>query len=361
VSDAAAGPLFQIREVGKSFGSTKVLDSISLDIERGEFLTILGESGSGKTTLLRILAGFEDASSGDILLEGEPLLSLPAYRRPINTVFQNYALFPHLTVFDNVAYGLRMRRVPSNEVQNRVEAALALVRMETFGDRLPRQISGGQKQRVALARALVNRPRALLLDEPLSALDANLRGEMQRELKLLQRELAITFLFVTHDQEEAMAMSDRIVLLYRGRIEQCGAPREIYSRPRTPYVASFIGKSNILRGVVSNGRAACGPFCVPLAAPDGPIALSLRPESIKPAEAATSAESIRFPATIELQQFHGASVLLSLRCADGTLLAARGLAGLPGLAQDGPATLVNFACSPQDFVRLEETSDGARS
>jgi ABC-type Fe3+/spermidine/putrescine transport system ATPase subunit len=361
VGEGAAAPLFQIREVGKSFGPNKVLDSITLDIERGEFLTILGESGSGKTTLLRILAGFEDASDGDILLEGQPLLSLPAYRRPLNTVFQNYALFPHLTVFDNVAYGLRMQRVPKSEMKERVEAALGQVRMERFGDRFPRQISGGQKQRIALARALVNRPRALLLDEPLSALDANLRGEMQRELKLLQRELGITFLFVTHDQEEAMAMSDRIVLLHRGRIEQCGAPREIYSCPRTPYAASFIGKSNILRGVVANGSAALGPFHVPIAAPDGPVVLALRPESIKLAPAEPPADSVRFTATIELQQFHGASVLLSLRCADGTLLTARGLAALPGLVPDGRATQVDFACSPRDFVRLEDADDGVPS
>jgi spermidine/putrescine ABC transporter ATP-binding subunit len=355
--DVAATPLFQIRELGKSFGATRVLDSISLDIERGEFLTILGESGSGKTTLLRILAGFEDASRGDILLDGTPLLQLPAYRRPINTVFQNYALFPHLTVFDNVAYGLRVGRVAKSEIKERVDAALKLVRMEEFGERLPRQISGGQKQRIALARALVNRPRALLLDEPLSALDANLRGEMQRELKLLQRELGITFLFVTHDQEEAMAMSDRIVLLHRGRIEQSGAPREIYARPRTTYAASFIGKSNILRGVVANGFAVCGPFRVPVAAPDGPVALSLRPESIRLAEEASPAESVRFPATVELQQFHGANVLLSLRCEDGTLLSARSLASIPGLeAGDRP---VEFACDTREFVRLEETGDGA--
>ncbi len=353
-------PFLQIRSVGKLFGKHTVLDSVSLDIERGEFLTILGESGSGKTTLLRILAGFEEASSGDVLLEGTSLLQLPAFKRPINTVFQSYALFPHLTVFDNVAYGLRVRHVPKDEVKERVESALKLVRMENFADRLPRQISGGQKQRIALARALVNRPRALLLDEPLSALDANLRGEMQCELKLLQRELGITFLFVTHDQEEAMAMSDRIVLLHRGRIEQCGAPREIYARPRTSYVASFIGKSNIVRGTVTNGAAVCGPFRVPVAAPDGPIVLSLRPESIKLSEGSTSADSIRFTANIELQQFHGANVLLSLRCEDGTLLSARCLASVPGLAA-ADTRPAHFVCAPQDFVRLEDTGDGAAS
>ena len=326
-----------------------MLESISLDIERGEFLTILGESGSGKTTLLRILAGFEEATTGDILLEGAPLLELPAYRRPINTVFQNYALFPHLSVFDNVAYGLRVRRVNASEAKQRVEEALMLVQMEKFADRFPSQISGGQKQRIALARALVNRPRALLLDEPLSALDANLRGEMQRELKALQRQLGITFLFVTHDQEEAMAMSDRIVLLHRGRIEQCGTPQEIYARPRTSYAATFIGRSNVLRGNIACCVAVCGPFRVKVDARDGPATFSLRPECIRIAESSRTIREIRFRATVEMQQFHGASMMLSLRCGDGTLLTAR-VAGSVAIGE-----LSEFACESRDFVRLEES------
>ncbi|AXC13059.1 Putrescine transport ATP-binding protein PotA [Acidisarcina polymorpha] len=350
-----APPFLQLRSVGKIFGKQTVLDSIDLNIESGEFLTILGESGSGKTTLLRILAGFEEPTSGDILLEGKSLLRSPAFRRPINTVFQNYALFPHLSVFDNVAYGLRVGGIAKPEIQERVQSALRLVKMGAFADRWPRQLSGGQKQRVALARALVNRPRALLLDEPLSALDANLRSEMQRELKLLQRELGITFLFVTHDQEEAMAMSDRIVLLYRGRIEQCAPPRDIYLRPRTSYVASFIGKSNLLRGRVVNGVANCGFITVPIDSPDGPIVLSLRPEAVKLEAEGVAANRIRFTATIELQQFQGANALLSLCCDDGTRLSAQ----TRSVLQADTSVPVGFTCDPQDFVRVEDTQGAA--
>src|SRR5207249_9445303 len=216
--------LLSIHEVAKSFGPTPVLRNISLDIAEGEFLTVLGESGSGKTTLLRITGGFESADSGQILMGGERLDPLPPYRRRVNTVFQNYALFPHLTVKENVGYGLRMAKVSSEELASRVEQALAMVKMTACAGSKPSKISGGQQQRVALARALVNRPRLLLLDEPLSALDANLRRQMQIELKTLQREVGITFIFVTHDQEEAMVMSDRIALLHAGELEQVAAP-----------------------------------------------------------------------------------------------------------------------------------------
>ena len=220
-----SGAVFlRLESVGKRFGEHTVLASISLDIEQGEFLTLLGESGSGKTTLLRILAGFEEATAGRILLDDQRLDAMPPHRRPIHTVFQSYALFPHMSVFDNVAYGLRVRGCARAEMTLRVNQALEKVHMERFATHFPRQISGGQKQRVALARALVNRPRLLLLDEPLSALDANLRLEMQRELKLLQREVGITFIFVTHDQSEALAISDRVVLLRHGKVEQCGSP-----------------------------------------------------------------------------------------------------------------------------------------
>ena len=208
---------FPIRKVAKSFGKNPVLRDISLQIAEGEFLTILGESGSGKTTLLRIIAGFESATSGEIWMEDERLDVLPPYRRRVNTVFQHYALFPHLTVEENVGYGLRVARVAKEEVASRVEQALAMVKMTAYAKSKPAKISGGQQQRIALARALVNRPRLLLLDEPLSALDANLRRQMQVELKSLQREVGISFVFVTHDQEEAMVMSDRIALLRQGR------------------------------------------------------------------------------------------------------------------------------------------------
>src|SRR6204780_3785614 len=217
---SGAHSLLSIRKVAKSFGKNPVLRDISLQIAEGEFLTILGESGSGKTTLLRIIAGFESATSGEIWMEEERLDVLPPYRRRVNTVFQNYALFPHLTVEENVGYGLRVAKRPKEEVVNRVEQALAMVKMTAYAKSKPAKISGGQQQRIALARALVNRPRLLLLDEPLSALDANLRRQMQVELKSLQREVGISFVFVTHDQEEAMVMSDRIALLRSGELEQ---------------------------------------------------------------------------------------------------------------------------------------------
>src|SRR5580692_7860464 len=302
-----SGAVFlRLESVGKRFGEHTVLASIALDVEQGEFLTLLGESGSGKTTLLRILAGFEQATSGHILLDGQSLDAMPPHRRPIHTVFQSYALFPHMSVFDNVAYGLRVRGCARDEMTARVEEALKKVHMEGFSKHFPRQISGGQKQRVALARALVNRPRLLLLDEPLSALDANLRLEMQRELKLLQREVGITFIFVTHDQSEALAISDRVVLLRHGKIEQCGSPRTIYSAPRTAYAASFLGKSNLVTGTVREGVADCGAFSVGVDLADGPVTFSLRPECVVPASEATGEQVVWFVAEVVAEQFHGA-------------------------------------------------------
>jgi ABC-type Fe3+/spermidine/putrescine transport system ATPase subunit len=250
--------LLDIRNVAKNFGGNPVLRNISLQIAQGEFLTILGESGSGKTTLLRIIAGFENATSGELWMEGERLDPQPPYRRRVNTVFQHYALFPHLTVEQNVAYGLRVAKRPQAEVTQRVAEALEKVKMTGHAKSKPSRISGGQQQRVALARALVNRPRLLLLDEPLSALDANLRRQMQVELKSLQRQVGIAFVFVTHDQEEAMVMSDRIALLRSGELEQIATPREIYSLPATAYVAQFIGHTNLLRADVRSGVARCG-------------------------------------------------------------------------------------------------------
>jgi spermidine/putrescine transport system ATP-binding protein len=339
----------RIAGVGKSFGAQRVLESISLDIERGEFLTLLGESGSGKTTLLRIVAGFEQATTGEIFLEGERLDNLPPHRRPIHTVFQSYALFPHMSVFDNVAYGLNVRRCDRAETKSRVEAALAKVRMESFARHFPRQISGGQKQRVALARALVNRPKVLLLDEPLSALDANLRVEMQRELKLLQQDLGITFLFVTHDQSEALAISDRVVLLHNGRIEQCGTPREIYARPRTAYSATFLGKSNLLHGMVKQGIADCGIFSIPVRLPEGPVTFSLRPEAIAPVSDLNREDSIKFHAHVLAEQFHGANSLVTLRCGGGVELTARIAASLD--SRDS----LSFAFLAEACIPLEST------
>jgi len=341
-----AAVFLRLESVGKRFGEHTVLESISLDVEQGEFLTLLGESGSGKTTLLRILAGFEEATSGRILLDNQRLDALP-HRRPIHTVFQSYALFPHMSVFDNVSYGLRVRGCPRSEMTTRVGEALEKVRMERFAKHFPRQISGGQKQRVALARALVNRPRLLLLDEPLSALDANLRLEMQRELKLLQREVGITFIFVTHDQSEALAISDRVVLLRDGKVEQCGTPRAIYNTPRTAYAAGFLGKSNLVTSVVHQGVAGCGAFSVPVTLPDGPVTFSLRPECIAPASQAAQPGEQQFAAEVVAEQFHGADSLLTLRCAGGIELSAR-IAGPPG--NSGV-----FAFQAHDLIPLEQS------
>lgn len=319
-----AAPLLRIVNVSKRFGPRDVLSGISLDIASGEFLTLLGESGSGKTTLLRLIAGFDQPSSGEIWMEGQRLDSLPPYRRRVNTVFQHYALFPHLSVRENIAYGLRVGRVARSEIPGRVEEALAMVKMSEYAATAPAKLSGGQQQRVALARALVNRPRLLLLDEPLSALDANFRKQMQSELKALQREVGITFLFVTHDQEEAMALSDRIALLHDGVLEQVASPREIYSGPATAYTASFIGQTNLLRAEVRAGRARCGALEFTAPSPDGPAVFSLRPEAIRIADAAAPVPgTVRFRAVVRSQTYSGASELLEVACPDGQILRVR--------------------------------------
>ncbi len=232
------------------------MDSLSLEIGAGEFLTLLGASGSGKTTTLRMIAGLEHPDAGEILMEGESITALPPYQRNLNTVFQQYALFPHMTVLQNVGYGLRMRDTPRAELAERVREALAMVQLGELGGRMPKQLSGGQQQRVALARALVNRPKVLLLDEPLGALDLKLRKEMQLELNHLNQQLGITFIYVTHDQEEALTMSDRIALMRNGRIEQLGPARELYERPASRYVADFIGETNLLGGSAPAGDSA---------------------------------------------------------------------------------------------------------
>ena len=323
-STSHGGSLLEIRSVSKRFGEKQVLKTLSLDIAPGEFLTLLGESGSGKTTLLRLIAGFEEPSGGEIWMSGERLDTLPPYKRRVNTVFQQYALFPHLDVRENVAYGLRANNTPKSEVPVRVEQALAMVRMSDYGKAKPSKLSGGQQQRIALARALINRPQLLLLDEPLSALDANLRKEMQGELKSLQREVGVTFLFVTHDQEEAMALSDRIALLKDGGLEQVASPREIYAHPATSYAAQFIGQTNLLRGAVRGNLAECGSLRFSANVPDGPALFSLRPESISLAEGAQSIPgSARFRATIRQQFFSGSTELLELTCSDSQILRAR--------------------------------------
>jgi spermidine/putrescine transport system ATP-binding protein len=338
---AAAKPaLLSIRNVAKTFGRNVVLRHVSLDIAEGEFLTILGESGSGKTTLLRIVAGFETASAGELWMGTERLDRQPPYRRRVNTVFQSYALFPHLTVEQNVAYGLRVASRPAAEIAQRVAEVLDKVKMTAHAKAKPSKISGGQQQRVALARALVNRPRLLLLDEPLSALDANLRRQMQVELKSL------------HDQEEAMVMSDRIALLRSGELEQVAAPREIYSRPATAYVAQFIGHTNLLKGEVKDGVARCAMLAWPVSLPDGRALFSLRPEHVRLAGAADSgSDVVRVRGRVLQQAFHGATELIRVECADGLVLVARISSGRVLHDQ------VDIEFSPTDAIRVRESPE----
>jgi ABC-type Fe3+/spermidine/putrescine transport system ATPase subunit len=326
VGTSATQPLLRIRNIAKTFGKNVVLRDISLEVAEGEFLTILGESGSGKTTLLRIVAGFESASAGELWMGDERLDRLPPYRRRVNTVFQHYALFPHLTVEENVAYGLRVARPMESDISARVEQALARVKMTAHANAKPSRISGGQQQRVALARALVKRPQLLLLDEPLSALDANLRCQMQVELKSLQREVGISFVFVTHDQEEAMVMSDRIALLRMGELEQVATPREIYNRPATTYTAQFIGHTNLLRGEVRDGHFRSNGLSWRTNLPEGPALLSLRPENIRPCSGhvtSCSGAVVTLRGKVTQMAFHGATELLKVECADGLALSVR--------------------------------------
>lgn len=242
-------------QVTRAFGEVKAVDAVDLKIRAGEFFTMLGPSGSGKTTCLRMIAGFDRPTSGVVYLHGANVTNLPPYERDVNTVFQDYALFPHMTVGDNIAYGLKIRQVKKPERQRRVEEMLELVQLPGYAARKPSQLSGGQRQRVALARALINQPRVLLLDEPLGALDLKLRQQMQVELKSLQQRLGITFIFVTHDQEEALSMSDRIAVFNHGRAEQVGSPAEIYERPQTAFVATFVGTSNMIAGALAQQLA----------------------------------------------------------------------------------------------------------
>jgi len=254
----ASGPAVRLEGVVKRFGEVEAVAGIDLEVGDGEFFSMLGPSGSGKTTTLRMIAGFELPTAGRILLHGEDVSRHPPFERDVNTVFQDYALFPHMNVADNVGYGLMVRKVPRDERRRRVADALRMVRLEGYDERRPSQLSGGQRQRVALARALVNRPRVLLLDEPLGALDLKLREEMQIELKAIQHQVGITFIYVTHDQVEALTMSDRLAVFNRGRIEQIGTPAEVYERPATVFVAGFVGTSNLLAGEAARAIVGAG-------------------------------------------------------------------------------------------------------
>jgi len=314
--------------ITKRFGGNAAVDSVSMSVMRGEFLTLLGPSGCGKTTLLRLIGGFANPDDGRILLSGKDVTSLPPYRRNVSTVFQQYALFPHMDVFENVAFGLRFRRVSGDELARRVADSLEMVRLAGMERRLPSELSGGQQQRVALARSIVLNPRVLLLDEPLAALDLKLRKQMQIELKGLQRKLGSSFVFVTHDQEEALTMSDRIAVINGGQIQQIGSARDVYERPVNAFVADFIGLSNIFKGTVesSDGQfysIRLGSHKVGVRRPDGssskqhgePVSIMVRPERI---QLLSPEKGSGLPGKIQSQVYLGESVRWIIRLDDGT-------------------------------------------
>jgi spermidine/putrescine transport system ATP-binding protein len=306
------------KDIHKSFGDNPVLKGINLEIKKGEFFSLLGPSGCGKTTLLRILAGFEFPDSGEVFLRGTEVSHLPPNQRSVNTVFQSYALFPHMTVFDNVAFGLKMRRVANDQIRSRVERALEMVEIGAFARRRTSELSGGQRQRVALARALVNEPQVLLLDEPLSALDRKLRMSLQVELMRLQQQLGLTFIFVTHDQEEALTMSDRIAVMNKGVIEQLGASDEIYERPATPFVAKFLGSSNLIEGTVAGQnrvKTILGDLEVANNLPaTGEVRLSIRPEKVQLSREGFGAAPNQLRATVTDEIYSGAENEYRLLC-----------------------------------------------
>ncbi|MGP7733540.1 spermidine/putrescine ABC transporter ATP-binding protein PotA [Oceanimonas smirnovii] len=322
-------PLVTLAGISKSFGDKAIIEHLDLSIYDGEFLTLLGPSGCGKTTVLRMLAGLEHPDAGIIRLGGEDITQVPAEQRHVNTVFQSYALFPHMTLFDNVAFGLRMQKVPAAEIRQRVQEALQMVQLDQHASRFPHQLSGGQQQRVAIARAVVNRPRLLLLDESLSALDYKLRRQMQVELKALQRRLGITFVFVTHDQEEALSMSDRILVMQHGRIVQDGSPRDIYEAPANLFVARFIGEINILDGklLAPAGQPGSwharveGRHCVvhtqqAFSAGDK-VCVLLRPEDLRMKEAGTQSGTDGVTGHILDRQYKGATLESRVKLASG--------------------------------------------
>ncbi len=345
--------------IGKSYGATAVLDDVSLRFEDGRFTSLLGPSGSGKTTLLRIVAGFVTADRGRILIGGEDVTSVPVWKRAIGMVFQSYALFPHMSVDDNVAFGLARRGVRGAEASRRVGEALEMVRLSGFGARRPKELSGGQQQRVALARAIVTRPRVLLLDEPLSALDRRLRQEMQVELKRIQREVGITTIFVTHDQEEALALSDHVAILDRGRIVQAGPPGEIYERPATRFAASFLGDANFLEGVVAEGGVIVGGVLVrtddPLPAPGTKALLAVRPEKIAlvPAWGAAPAGHNAVPATVRQVVYAGAASTYLLDGPGGVALTVFAQNRTGGPVAEAGAT-VTLAFPPKQTILIKD-------
>ena len=347
----ATTPAIQLVGLRKSFGvgdhEVVAVDSVDLVIGEGEFFSLLGPSGSGKTTVLRMIAGFEPPTAGAILLQGNDVTHLAPYDRDVNTVFQDYALFPHMTVMQNVEYGLRVKKVGATERRKRATAMLEAVRLGGFGRRKPNQLSGGQRQRVALARALVNQPKVLLLDEPLGALDLKLREEMQVELKAIQREVGITFVFVTHDQGEALSMSNRVAVFNHGRIEQVGSPRDIYDRPETSFVAGFVGTSNVLSAKMSEDLMGVAQVH------------SIRPERIRVVHELVSDGDISVAGVVADVQYLGADSRIRVDLADGAhLLASVPSDGLVGAVIGGPIRLAWSPCAAYTVADSNNTYEG---
>ena len=356
----------ELKNIKKSFTEDEaVLKEISLSIDKGEFITLLGSSGCGKTTTLRIIAGLETPDSGKVYLEGKDVTSLPPEARDVNTVFQNYALFPHMTVADNIGYGLKLKKTPKAEIKKRVSEMLDLVQLPGYEKRKPSELSGGQRQRVTIARSLVNNPKVLLLDEPLGALDLQLRRAMQLELKKLQKKLGITFIYITHDQEEAINMSDRIAVMNHGTFEQIGTPDEIYNHPKTSYVATFVGNANILKGMAQESEG--GILEVSLA--NGKVSVVAEGHKITPGTQVTLAvrsENLIFDencrngleATVVEKSFAGGLLRVVLRLADGTEVVAN-RHGIDAGVQPGQKVTCHFEAENAVLVDLPETESGA--
>ncbi len=355
------GYIVEINGVNKIYGKNHVVKDLDLKVEEGEFLTLLGSSGCGKTTTLRMVAGFEEPTSGSILVEGEPIEEKEPFERNVNTVFQSYALFPHMTIFDNIAYGLKIKKVPKAEIKSRVTEMMELVQLEGFEKRYPSQLSGGQKQRVAIARALINRPKVLLLDEPLGALDLKLRKQMQLELKRLQKKLNITFIYVTHDQEEALTMSDRIAIMHDGILDQLGTPTEIYEQPKTKFVATFIGETNIFDGAVVKVDGGLITVNVENGSIVGTgqdfreseyISVSVRPEKMKFSD--TPVENFTIQAVVKDYIYVGSVIKCIVLLPNGNELKIERLAGetLPK-----PGSVIYPYWNPEDAVLIHTQSD----